>query len=296
MNADTAMYRAKEQGRNNCLLYSETMNTRAMERLKLEYGLRGALDRQEFVLHYQPRINTRSGELIGAEALLRWNHPEAGLVPPADFIPMAEETGLIVQIGQWVINEAARQNYEWQMAGLPTVCISVNVSPRQFKQTDILLAAFQNIMDNPDMTTSFLEVEITEGALMDHPEEAINALEKLKEMGLRISIDDFGTGYSSLSYLKRFPIDAVKIDRSFIKDVHINPEDASICCAIMAMAHNLGMTVVAEGVETTEQYDYMKSIDCDEIQGYLTGKPVTADKFQAILQKIAEDKQNRNVA
>jgi diguanylate cyclase (GGDEF)-like protein/PAS domain S-box-containing protein len=296
MNADTAMYRAKEQGRNNCLLYSETMNTRAMERLKLEYGLRGALDRQEFVLHYQPRINTRSGELIGAEALLRWNHPEAGLVPPADFIPMAEETGLIVQIGQWVISEAARQNYEWQKAGFPPVCISVNVSPRQFQQTDILLAAFQSIMDNPDMPISFLEVEITEGALMDHPEEAINALEKLKEMGLRISIDDFGTGYSSLSYLKRFPIDAVKIDRSFIKDVHINPEDASICCAIMAMAHNLGMTVVAEGVETTEQYDYMKSIDCDEIQGYLTGKPVTADKFKIILQQSAEDNPNRNVA
>jgi|GEM_PF-408396 len=296
MNADTAMYRAKEQGRNNCLLYSETMNTRAMERLKLEYGLRGALDRGEFVLHYQPRIDVRSGELIGAEALLRWNQPDAGLVSPADFIPMAEETGLIVQIGEWVILEAAKQNQDWQNAGLPPICISVNVSPRQFQQTDILLAAFQSIIDNTGMTMSLLEVEITEGALMDHPDEAIKALEKLKDMGLRISIDDFGTGYSSLSYLKRFPIDAVKIDRSFIKDVHINPEDASICCAIMAMAHNLGMSVVAEGVETTEQYEYMKTIECDEIQGYLTGKPVPADQFESILRKSAEDKPNRNVA
>jgi diguanylate cyclase (GGDEF)-like protein/PAS domain S-box-containing protein len=276
--ADIAMYRAKEQGKNNYQFYSAQMNVHTLERMALETELRGALERHEFVLHYQPKVDLGSGRIVGMEALVRWQHPLKGLVPPAQFIPLAEETGLIVPIGEWVLRTACAQSRSWREQGLPRLRIAVNLSPRQFAHED-LVQDVERLMGESGMQAAQLELEITESTVMHVPERAATLLRKLKASGAIVTIDDFGTGYSSLGYLKRFPIDSLKIDRSFIKDLPLDLEDAAITRAIVAMAHSLGLTVVAEGVETREQAEFLRALGCDEAQGYLFGRPVPEHEF-----------------
>ena len=283
-NADTAMYRAKEQGRNNYQFYTETLNAAAMERMTLEQSLRKAVENNELLLHYQPRVDIRTGEILGAEALIRWQHPDMGLVSPARFIPLAEETGLIVPISAWVLQAACRQARDWHDADLPPVCISVNVSTSEFRGAD-LPDSVARVLRESEIDPSLLEIEMTEGAVMRDPDQAVRVLHELKDMGVRISIDDFGTGYSSLSYLTKFPIDAVKIDKSFVSNLTDNPDDAAIAGAVVAMAHSLDLVVVAEGVETLEQLDFLRSLNCDEVQGYFVARPCSADDFRGLLSR-----------
>ncbi len=273
MTADTAMYHAKEQGRNNFQFYSKSMNAAAFEKLSLESSLRKALERNEFVLFYQPQIEAHTRKIVGMEALIRWNHPEMGLVAPSHFIPLAEETGLIVPIGEWVLNTACRQNKIWQSAGFPLIRVAVNISSPHFRQ-DRLLEATSLALNGSQLDSSYLELEVTESLLMQNIEATIVVLEKLKNMGIKLSIDDFGTGYSSLNYLQRFPIDSLKIDRSFVKDLATNPDDSAITRAIIAMAHSLNLSVVAEGVETEKQLELLMAQGCKEMQGYLFSQPV----------------------
>ncbi len=282
-NADVAMYRAKELGKNNFQFYSAQMNIHTLERLALESSLRGALERNEFVLHYQPKIDIRSGRIIGMEALVRWQHPTKGLIPPMQFIPLAEETGLIVPIGEWVLRTACARNKSWQEQGLPPLRIAVNLSARQFAHEN-LLQDVARVLNETGLDAAFLELEITESMVMHDPEHAIELLNKLKAMGISISIDDFGTGYSSLSYLKRFPIDSVKIDRSFIKDLPLDGDDAAITQAIIAMAHGLKLKVIAEGAETGEQLSFLRAHKCDEMQGYYFSKPLPEHEFILLVQ------------
>ncbi len=277
-NADVAMYRAKEEGRNHIQFYTYGMNAATVERLTLENDLRRAIDREELILHYQPQMDLKTGEITGVEALVRWQHPELGLVPPARFIPIAEETGLIVPIGQWVLNTACAQTKAWVDAGYPPVVVSVNLSSRQFHQEDMVetvTAALSGSGLNPKQ----LVVEITESSLMKNPDDAVVTLCLLHNMGVGMSIDDFGTGYSSLGHLKRFPLQTLKIDRSFLSDVTENPEDAAIVRAILAMAHSLKIKVVAEGVETEKQLNFLVDAGCDEIQGFHISKPLPAPEF-----------------
>jgi diguanylate cyclase (GGDEF)-like protein len=283
MTADTAMYHAKEQGRNNYQFYSKTMNAAAFEKLSLESSLRKALERNEFILHYQPQVDAKTRKIVGMEALIRWQHPEMGLVSPANFIPLAEETGLIVPIGEWVLNTACRQNKQWQNMGLPPVRIAVNISSPHFRQ-DRLLEAVTLSLNETQLDASHLELEVTESLLMQNVESTIALLEKLKNMGVKLSIDDFGTGYSSLNYLQRFPIDSLKIDRSFVKDLAENPDDAAITRAIIAMAQSLGLNVVAEGVETEKQMEMLQSQGCHEMQGFLFSQPVSEKIAQQLLR------------
>ncbi|HUV04279.1 MAG TPA: EAL domain-containing protein [Armatimonadota bacterium] len=283
-NADAAMYRAKEHGSNRCLFYTEDLGAVASERVKLQSGLRRALERGEFLLHYQPRVDLKTGEMLGAEALLRWQHPELGLLAPAQFIPLAEETGDIVPIGEWVLRTACAQNKAWQEAGFSLVDIAVNVSAVQFQQGD-LVAAVKGALDETGLEPCYLSLELTESILMRNPETAATVLRDLKEVGVQISIDDFGTGHSSLSYLKRFPTDAVKIDQTFVKDITSDPDDAAIAGAMVAMAHSLSLKVVAEGVETLGQLAFLRSLNCDEMQGYFISRPVPADEFIEALQQ-----------
>lgn len=274
-NADAAMYRAKEQGRNHYQFYTLDMNARAMERLNLENDLRHALERDEFLLHYQPQFDLSSQQIVGFEALLRWDHPDQGFISPVDFIPIAEETGLIMPIGEWVLNAACQQAKQWQDQGFNNANIAVNLSNRQFAQENVL-ETVTKALDRCGLDPAHLELEITESCIMENPEEAIVVLRQLNDMGVRISIDDFGTGYSSLSYLKRFPLDTLKIDRSFVNDITEDPDSAVIVEAILAMAHSLRLNVVAEGVETREQMAFLEAHDCDIIQGYLLSKPLPA--------------------
>ncbi|MEW5944153.1 MAG: EAL domain-containing protein [Pseudomonadota bacterium] len=285
-NADTAMYQAKERGRGRYLFFTSEMNARMAERLKLENSLRRALERNEFRLHYQPQVDLATGRITGMETLIRWEHPDVGLVPPFQFIPIAEETGLIVPIGEWVLQTACAQNKAWQEAGLPAVRVAVNLSGHQFGQQNLAKIIEQTLNDT-GLDARYLELEITESVAMENAEKTIAALQTFKTMGIGISIDDFGTGYSSLSYLKRFPIDTLKIDRSFVKDVTDDPEDAAIASATIAMAHNLKLKVIAEGVETAEQLAFLQKHACDEIQGYYFSKPVPADDFAKLLQQGA---------
>ncbi|MGB5080931.1 MAG: EAL domain-containing protein [Burkholderiales bacterium] len=291
-NADIAMYRAKEQGKNNYQFYSARMNVHTLERMALESGLRHALDRDEFVLHYQPKVDVGSRRITSAEALLRWRHPTRGLVPPMQFIPLAEETGLIVAIGEWVLRTACAQNKSWRAQGLPPLRIAVNLSARQFSHEN-LLEDVERVLNETGLDPAALELEITESMVMHDPERAAMLLGKLKTMGVGISIDDFGTGYSSLSYLKRFPIDSLKIDRSFVKDLPLDVEDAAITQAIIVMAHSLGLKVIAEGVETADQAGYLRTHGCDEAQGYYFGRPVPADEFTRLLLKAAGSREGR---
>ncbi|TSA17050.1 MAG: EAL domain-containing protein [Betaproteobacteria bacterium] len=282
-NADIAMYRAKAQGKNNYQFYSAQMNVHTIERLALESDLRHALERDEFLLHYQPKVDIASKRITGMEALLRWQRPGLGLVPPMQFIPLAEETGLIVPIGEWVLRTACAQNKAWREQGLPPLRVAVNLSARQFAHEN-LLHDVARVLRTTGMDASALELEITESMVMHDPERAVELLGKLKAMGIHLSIDDFGTGYSSLSYLKRFPLDSLKIDRSFIRDIPGDADDAAITRAIIAMAQSLRLTVIAEGVELEDQLTFLREHDCDEMQGYHFSKPLPGDEFLTLLR------------
>ncbi len=284
-NAETAMYHAKEQGRSNSQFYTEQMNASSLQRLLLEGVLRRALERNEFLLYYQPQISLESGKIIGMEALLRWQHPEKGLMAPAQFIPILEETGLIVPVGEWVLRSAATQIKQWQALKLPRLRVAVNLSALQFRQpglSQIIASILEEV--GLDSASGCLEVELTESLIMKDVEGTIATLQSLHEMGVQISIDDFGTGYSSLSYLKRFPIDTLKIDQSFVRDLSNNSDDASIVSAIIALGHSLKLKVIAEGVETIEQLAFLRESKCDDVQGYLFSKPLPAGEMTLLLQ------------
>lgn len=282
-HADIAMYRAKEIGRNNFQFYTSEMNERALERLRLEGDLRLAIEREEFLLYYQPQVDLRTGHIIGVEALIRWQHPELGMVPPGRFISLAEEMGLIVPIGNWVIREACRQSKAWLDAGLSEVRTAVNLSARQFTQHD-LVQSIRDAMQAVDLPPTCLEIELTESLVMADVDHAIGILRDMKALGVQLSIDDFGTGYSSLSYLKRFPIDVLKIDRSFVNDITTDPDDAAIVTSIISLAHSLRLQVIAEGVETAEQLAYLRQNGCDQMQGYFFSPPVTAQEMTRMLR------------
>ncbi len=271
-NADAAMYHAKESGRNNFQFYTSDMNARAYEILAVESQLRRAIEREEFVLHYQPQVDMRTGRIVGAEALIRWQHPENGLVGPGKFIPIAEERGLIVAIGNWVLREAARQNRAWQDAGLPPIAIAVNLSALQFYRQDIC-GYIAGVLADTGLEARYLELEVTESIIMQDVVSTVATMDALKSMGLKLAIDDFGTGYSSLNYLKRFKADKLKVDRSFVSDVPGDPDDCAITRAIINLARNLNLKVIAEGVETVEQWQFLLHEHCDEVQGYLVCKP-----------------------
>ncbi len=281
-NADAAMYLAKEDGRNGFRFHFQDITTQSIERLTLEASLRGALERSQLLLHYQPKQDLRHGGISGVEALLRWQHPDLGLLPPSRFIPLAEETGLIVPIGKWVIETACAQNMAWQRQGLPALRIAVNLSPRQFADPG-LLGDIDAALDNSGMAAELLELEITESMVMQNVERAMRVLKAIKGLGVMLAIDDFGTGYSSMSLLKKFPIDVLKIDRSFVREISNNSEDQAIADAIIALGRALDLTIVAEGVETPEQEAFLRAHHCDQIQGYLVSKPVPADEFAAFM-------------
>jgi diguanylate cyclase (GGDEF)-like protein len=274
-NADAALYQAKAMGRGNYQFYSEEMNARTLDRLTLESGLRHAVERGELELKYQPQIELSSGAVVGAEALLRWQPAGQHLVMPDAFITIAEETGLIVPIGEWVLRTACAQQVAWQRAGLPPLRIAVNLSARQFRQPglDTMVA---RVLEETGCRADALELEITESVLMDRPDSAALTLQRLSDMGVQLAIDDFGTGYSSLSYLKRFPINALKIDRSFVSDISANADDGAIASAVIALAHSMGLTVVAEGVETSQQRDFLRQMKCDQAQGFYFSEPMSA--------------------
>jgi diguanylate cyclase (GGDEF)-like protein/PAS domain S-box-containing protein len=279
-NADTAMYHAKERGKNNFQFYQADMNASALERLELESDLRHALEQNEFVLYYQPQFSGDGKRLTGAEALLRWRHPRRGLVPPGDFIPVLEELGLVVDVGDWVISEACRQLKAWHQARVRVPKVSVNISARQFSDGQ-LGTRIATILKETGLPPACLELELTESILMREVSEAMQILAGLKNLGLSIAVDDFGTGYSSLNYLKQFPIDVLKIDRTFVDGLPSGEQDAQIARAIIAMAHSLNLAVIAEGVETHEQLDFLREHGCDEVQGYLFGRPMPASRFEA---------------
>jgi diguanylate cyclase (GGDEF)-like protein/PAS domain S-box-containing protein len=283
-HADAAMYRAKEQGRNAFEFYSERLSAGSLERLNLESGLRRALDSDELVLHYQPQIEVCTGRIVGMEALVRWQHPEMGLLAPSRFIRLAEETGLIVPLGEWVLLTACKAHREWQKLHLPLARIAVNLSPRQFLHANLAKDTLRTLQAN-GCSSRYIEMEITESMVMQDPAGAVKTIEALKADGVRIAMDDFGTGYSSLAHLKRFPIDSIKIDRSFIADVPDDPGDVAITQAIIAMAHTLDLTVIAEGVETAGQFNFLRSRACDEVQGYYFSPPIGFPEATALLME-----------
>ena len=286
--ADAAMYCAKQRGRGNVQCYAPGMNSGAEERVQFESELHNAIALGQFELYYQPKVDTVTGEVRSAEALIRWIHPKRGIVSPGDFIPVAEECGLIGAIGEWVIHEACRQARAWQIAGLAWLRISVNLSASQFRQEG-LVASIEGALQESGLEPKYLEVELTESVVMTDPEESIAVLEELSKMGVLVSVDDFGTGYSSMSYLRRFPIDKLKIDRVFISEIVNRPEDASIVRAIVSLAHSLRLKVVAEGVETPQQLEFLKAVGCDEYQGYHFSQPLPATKFEALIRDSRAD-------
>jgi diguanylate cyclase (GGDEF)-like protein len=286
-NADTAMYEAKRKGRNNLQFFREELNSISSERLTLENDLRSALEKEEFLLHYQPQIDLRTGQITGAEALIRWQHPGRGLLYPATFIEIAEDSGLIRPMTEWVIRAACRQNKAWQDDGLLPIAVAVNLSGHQFCLQD-LETIVSSSLEESGLAACHLEVELTESVLMENKEGAVEVLQALKNLGVSIAIDDFGTGYSSLAYLRNFPIDTLKIDKSFVQDVSADSDDASITQAIIALAHSLQLGVIAEGVETEEQLDFLKKFNCRTGQGFLFSRPVSAADFTLQLQQAAE--------
>ena len=303
-NGDTAMYRAKDAGGNTYRFYTPQMNHRAIEKLDTEGALRKALERDEFILHYQPKVTLATGRIAGVEALLRWHRPGHGVVAPLDFIPILEETGLIIAVGHWVIQTACRQIARWQRTEVGSVCVAVNLSSRQLSHESVNThthRAMEQFAIDPQLLefevetvravrdngidAALLEFELTESLLMSHAQKSVAMLQRLKNLGIRLSMDDFGTGFSSLAYLKRFPIDTLKIDRAFIHDVTINADDAAITLAIIAMAHNLKLKVIAEGVETAEQLQFLRDHHCDEAQGYYLSRPLPEMQIFTLLRR-----------
>ncbi|MHB1654954.1 MAG: putative bifunctional diguanylate cyclase/phosphodiesterase [Burkholderiales bacterium] len=285
-NADAAMYRAKGSGKNNFKFYSAEMSTRFREYIEIENGLHHVLENDELVLYYQPQLDIKSGKIVAVEALARWMHPEKGLIPPDKFIPVAEESGLIVAIGEWVLRTACQQNKRWQDAGLPHIRMAVNLSARQFREPDLVAVVVKAMADaNLDPHLDNLELELTESMIMKDMGATVATLNQLHELGVHLSIDDFGTGYSSLGYLKHFPINTLKIDQSFIRDITIDADDAAIAAVIVTLGHSLKLKVLAEGVETVEQLAFLRKMKCDEIQGYYFSKPVPADVMEKLLRE-----------
>ncbi len=280
-NAGAALYLAKKSGGNAYQFYTADMHARASKRFALETSLRHAVDNEEFLIHYQPRVEIDSLQIIGVEALVRWQHPELGLISPAEFIPLAEETGLILPLGEWVLRTACRQNRKWQDKGFPAISVGVNISAGQFQQQDLAETVIR-ILNEVGLAPGYLELELTESSIMSNV--AVDVLTGLKRQGVTVSVDDFGTGFSSLSYLKRLPINSLKIDQSFVRDLTTDPDDAALVMAIVTLAHNLRLRVVAEGVETKEQLRFLRLLRCDEIQGYLISKALTVEALETLLQ------------
>lgn len=283
-NADVAMYRAKKNGRNNFQFFTSEMNAQAEERLILESDMRKALEKHEFVLHYQPQADLQSGEIIACEALIRWQHPDRGLIPPNVFIPVAEDSGLINPLFDWIIHTACKQHQLWRQSNLPAMRIAVNMSARQFTNQKLLLSTVKKAIEDSAIDPQYLELEITESIIMDNIDVTINTLQALRDMGIKLSIDDFGTGYSSMAYLKRLPLDKLKIDQSFVCDITTDPDDAIIVQTTIALGHNLHLDVIAEGVETQQQLQFLKDNGCDEIQGYYFSRPVAADELAELMR------------
>jgi diguanylate cyclase (GGDEF)-like protein len=281
-NAGAALYKAKRLGGGNYQFYTADMHSLAVRRLALETNLRRAIQNEEFLIHYQPRVGVDSLTVTGVEALVRWQHPQLGLISPGEFIPLAEDTGLIVPIGEWVLRNACLQSMRWQQEGIAPIQMAVNICGRQFQDQD-LSATVIKILDETRLDPQLLELELTESSIMQNPDLAAGVLQTLKGMGVKISVDDFGTGYSSLASLKRLPIDALKIDRSFVRDATTDPDDAALVMAIITLAHNLRLKVIAEGVETEEQLRFLHLLRCDEIQGFLFSKPLPPDLLVALL-------------
>ncbi|NHN32483.1 EAL domain-containing protein [Paenibacillus agricola] len=287
IHADTAMYSAKGRGKNRYAFYSEEMNTKSHEKITMEASLRKALEHEEFRLYYQPQVDIKTGEIKGVEALIRWQHPERGLVSPAEFIPLAEETGLILQIDEWVLHTAVRDNKRWQALGLPAIRVAVNLSPQQFSN-ERLVEIVSKTLEESGLDPKYLELEITETMTMD-VEHTIPKLKQLHDLGVQISIDDFGTGYSSLNYLKKFSIDRLKIDQSFVRDIISDRNDADIVGTIIAMAHNLGLEVIAEGVEEKDQLRFLQYQKCNEVQGYYFCRPIPSSELEQNFTKLREE-------
>ena len=283
-NAEKSMYSAKSHGRNRYQFFTSSIQNSAIQRLQMESALRKGIEREEFILHYQPQVDAQTGRVVGMEALIRWQHPEKGMVPPFQFIPVAEETGIIVPIGEWVIHEACRQTKAWQEKGLTDLKVAVNLSARQFSDRQ-LLGKISRALEQTGLAAQYLELEITESILMNDIERTITLLEQLSDMGLDLAIDDFGTGYSSLNYLKRFPLNKLKIDKSFIDDVITDKDDAKIVSAIIGLSHNLNLNVICEGVESSDQHGWLRDHKCNEIQGYYFSKPLPADEFEAFARQ-----------
>jgi len=290
--AGVALERAKVQGGNNYQFYTAGGTTRALKQLVLESNLRQSLDRDEFFVQYQPQVAIQDFHLVGMEALVRWQHPSLGVLYPKDFITLAEESGLIIALGDWILRNACAQNKSWQDAGLPPMRLSVNFSARQFQQPTFITDVSQ-ILKETNLDPRWLELELTESSIMKDPEEAIEKLHELKLMGIHVAIDDFGTGYSSLNYLKRFPIDTLKIDRTFVSDVCKDPHDTSIVRAIINLGHALDLTVIAEGVETREQLQYLAALECDLVQGFLFSKPLSVKAFEELLAESVSHKETQ---
>ncbi len=285
-NAASALYRIKEQGGDGYQFYAAEMNTKVFERLVLENYLRQAVNKDEFLLFYQPQYNTTTQEMTGVEALVRWKHPEFGLVSPAEFIPIAEEIGFIIAIDEWVLKMACKQNKEWQEMGFEPICVSVNMSARQFKYH--LVALINNVLEETQLDPKYLKLELTETHIIENIDETIQILHELKSIGIQLSIDDFGTGYSSLSYLHKLPVDIIKIDKSFLQEITVNPKHVGIISAIINLAHTLMLKVIVEGVETLSQYEILLTLHCDEMQGFYFSKPVPKAEIQDILRNCSK--------
>ena len=282
-NADTAMYQAKENGRNNYQFFRQEMIVRAVERQFIEGGLRVALDRQELSLHYQPKVDLRTGAIVGVEALLRWQHPDRGFIPPAQFVPIAEDSGLILPIGRWVLREACRQSRAWLDAGLPPMPMAVNISAIEFRSQDFI-DSIRTVLQETKLEPQCLELELTESVLMKYAESTVSMLKALKSIGVQLAVDDFGTGYSSLSYLSQFPVDSLKVDQSFVQEISSKANDAVIVSAVISMGNSLKKRVIAEGVETREQLEFLTTAGCEEAQGYYFSAPMVAEQFAALLE------------
>ena len=283
-NADTAMYRVKQEGRNGYRFFTAEMQAHSVRKLQLENALRQALANNQMTLHYQPQLALQGGRIVGAEALLRWQHPELGQVSPAEFIPVAEANGLILPIGEWVLQTAVRQIKTWIDQGLGPMVMAVNLSVAQFRHP-ALPELVSRILDQAQLPPEYLELELTEGVAMENPLGAIAVMDRLHERGVRMSIDDFGTGYSSLNYLKRFKVYKLKIDQSFVRDISTDPEDKAIVSAVISMARSLGLKTIAEGVETQGQLEFLREQGCDEVQGYYFSRPLPAQQFEAFVRE-----------